>query len=108
MENRWNRHLEMAKIVRKWVADNGFEMFPEAGHESVTLSCVKNTRNIDIKALNKELSKRHHCVISSGYGDIKDTTFRIAHMADTTVQEIKDLLVWMEAIMAEMNAPVPA
>ena len=31
-------------------------------------------------------------LISNGYGDLKDKTFRIAHMADTTVEEIKFLL----------------
>lgn len=100
LENRWARHLEMARIVRKWAVDSGFEMLPEKGYESVTLSCIKNTKKIDVKALNGELSKRHHCIISNGYGDLKDLTFRIAHMADTTVAEIKQLLTWIDEIVA--------
>ena len=30
--------------------------------------------------------------ISNGYGDLKDKTFRIAHMADTQMEDIEELL----------------
>ena len=45
----------------------------------------------NIADLNKELGKRGF-VISNGYGDLKEKTFRIAHMADITVDEVKELL----------------
>jgi aspartate aminotransferase-like enzyme len=102
LENRWKRHLDMAAIVRKWAEDAGFGMFPEKGFESVTLSCINKPKSLDIKALNKELSKRHHCIISDGYGEIADTTFRIAHMADTTIPEIKELLSWIDEVIPAM------
>lgn len=90
LENRFTRHLEMAKIVREW-AQKYFEIFPEEGYISNTLTAVKNTRNIDVAALNKELGERGF-QISNGYGDLKDKTFRIAHMADCTIEDINDLL----------------
>jgi aspartate aminotransferase-like enzyme len=31
-------------------------------------------------------------MISNGYGDLKEKTFRIAHMADTTLDEVKELI----------------
>ena len=31
-------------------------------------------------------------VISNGYGSLKDKTFRIAHMGDTQLDDIKELL----------------
>lgn len=105
LENRWTRHKELAKLTHKWVKDSGMEMFPEKGFESVTLSCIKKPEGMDIKALNKELSKRHHCIISDGYGDIKEQTFRVAHMADTTLDEMKQLFKWIDAILAEQKVP---
>lgn len=99
LENRWARHKEMAKVVRNWAATNGFSLFPEKGFESVTLSCINNTKGIEISKLNKELSKRHHAIISNGYGDIKEKTFRIAHMADWQVSDIKQLLGWLDEII---------
>ena len=41
--------------------------------------------------LNKELGVRGF-QISNGYGDLKEKTFRIAHMADCTVKDINELL----------------
>jgi aspartate aminotransferase-like enzyme len=107
LENRWARHKEMAKIVRNWAVKQGFSLFPEQGYESVTLSCINNTKGIEISKLNKELSKRHHAIISNGYGDIKEKTFRIAHMADWQVTDIKELLGWLEEIIPDL-VPQPA
>jgi aspartate aminotransferase-like enzyme len=85
-ENRCARHLEMAKIVRKWAVDRGFELFPDAGYESHTLTCIKNTKEMSVSGLNDHL-KKYWVVISNGYGDLKEKTFRIAHMGDCTVTE---------------------
>ncbi|MCX7995302.1 MAG: alanine--glyoxylate aminotransferase family protein [candidate division WOR-3 bacterium] len=90
MENRYKRHLEMAKYVREW-AKKYFALFPEPGYESVTLTCVDNTRKITVADLNSELGKRGF-QISNGYGDLKEKTFRIAHMGDLTLDEIKELI----------------
>ena len=90
LKNRFNRHLEMAEIVREW-ARKYFEIFGDEGHLSNTVTTIKNTRGIDVSALNKELGIRGY-QISNGYGSLKDKTFRIAHMADCKVDELKDLL----------------
>lgn len=97
LENRWKRHLDMAKHCRAW-AEKNFAMFPDKGYESVTLSCIKNTRKADIKKLNEELGKRG-AVISDGYGKIKDSTFRIAHMADCRMEDLKQVLGWIDEIL---------
>lgn len=90
VENRIKRHGEMADVVRSW-AKKYFAIFPEPGYESNTLTVVKNTRGISVSDLNKELAKRGY-EIANGYGDNKDITFRIAHMADVTMDEVNDLL----------------
>lgn len=99
LENRWARHIELAKIVRAWAVKSGFAVFPEKGYESNTLTCITNTKGISIADLNKQLAKQHNCIISNGYGDLKEKTFRIAHMADVTVAEIKELLGWLDEII---------
>ncbi|MBU0509017.1 alanine--glyoxylate aminotransferase family protein [bacterium] len=102
LDNRWARHIEMAKIVRNWAVKSGFAVFPEKGYESNTLTCITNTKGISIADLNKTLAKQHSCIISNGYGDLKEKTFRIAHMADVTVAEIKELLGWLDEIIPTM------
>ena len=97
LENRFARHIEMAKVVREW-AEKYFEIFPDKNHLSNTLTTIKNTRGINVGELNKALGERGF-QISNGYGDLKEKTFRIAHMADCTVSEVEELLRAIEDIL---------
>jgi aspartate aminotransferase-like enzyme len=98
LENRFNRHLEMAEFTRDWAKRN-FELFPDEKYASVTLTTIKNTKGISVKDLNLELGKRGFA-ISNGYGNLKEKTFRIAHMADLTLEDVKELLQEIEDILS--------
>ena len=87
LENRYARHLEMAKYVRAW-AEKYFAVFSDKRYLSQTLTTITNTRGISVSDLNKELGKRGY-EISNGYGELKEKTFRIAHMADATMEGVK-------------------
>jgi aspartate aminotransferase-like enzyme len=97
IEARFERHANLARIVRKWARDH-FAIFSEEGYESPTLTCVANTRGISVADLNKELGKQH-AMISNGYGKLKEQAFRIAHMGDTQEWEIRGLLSTIERIL---------
>ncbi|MFX1251364.1 MAG: pyridoxal-phosphate-dependent aminotransferase family protein [Promethearchaeota archaeon] len=86
-----DRHEAMAKYTREWVKKRGFEMFPEASYESVTVSTIKNTLGKNIADLNKELGKRN-MQLSNGYGKLKEQTFRIGHMGNLSLANVKELL----------------
>jgi aspartate aminotransferase-like enzyme len=90
LENRWARHVEMAEIVREWARTN-FALYADARYLSNTVTNVENTRGISVAGLNEELGKRG-AVISNGYGDLKEKCFRIAHMGDLQVTDIRWLL----------------
>lgn len=97
LDNRFARHLEMAKFTREW-AKKYFELLPLEKYASNTLTTIKNTKNLDVAELNKKLGERGFA-ISNGYGNLKDKTFRIAHMADCTLPEIKEVLAVIEEIL---------
>lgn len=97
-ENRFRRHLEMAEYTRSW-AKRHFALFADEEYASVTLTTIKNTKGISVKDLNSELGKRGFA-ISNGYGDLKEKTFRIAHMADLTIDDVKELLVEIEDVLS--------
>jgi aspartate aminotransferase-like enzyme len=99
LENRFNRHQEMADYVRAWAKEH-FELFAEEKYASNALTTIKNTKGISVKELNRKLGERGYA-ISNGYGDLKEKTFRIAHMADTTLDEVKELLNVIEELMEE-------
>jgi len=97
MDKRFQRHNEMADEVRNWARRN-FALFADERYLSNTLTTISNNKGIDVGALNKELGARGY-QISNGYGKMKDKTFRIAHMGDCTVEEIKELLANIDDIL---------
>ncbi|MFH1240635.1 MAG: alanine--glyoxylate aminotransferase family protein [Candidatus Diapherotrites archaeon] len=96
-ENRFARHKKMANYVRGWVKNN-FEMFAELGYESLTVTTATNTKGISVADLNSKLGERGF-MISNGYGDLKEKTFRIAHMGDLQIADLKEVIENIEDIL---------
>lgn len=101
LEKRFARHREMADYVRSWAKEN-FALFAQEGYQSDTVTAIKNTKGISIVGLNEELSKRG-AMISNGYGKLKEQTFRIAHMGDLKLSDIKELLGWIDEIIVAQS-----
>lgn len=97
LENRFARHLEMAEYIRNW-ARKYFAVYGDQRYLSQTVTNVENTRSINIGDFNKELGKRG-AQISNGYGDLKDKCFRIGHMGDLTMADMKWLTEQMNDIL---------
>ena len=90
------RHKDMANCTQKWAKKN-FDLFPEKGYESITVSCVKNTLGKSVKELNEKLSEKGF-VIGNGYGKLKEETFRIGHMGEWNVTGIMEVLALIDNI----------
>ncbi len=102
IQNRYDRHAANNALVHAWVKEHGFELFPKPGYASVSLSCVKNTREIDLPKLNKILREEFKMVIDGGYGKLKGKTFRISNMGDETSATMKELLDNLTNIIARI------
>ncbi|MFC6614123.1 pyridoxal-phosphate-dependent aminotransferase family protein [Halopenitus salinus] len=90
-DERDRRHREMAEYTREWARDH-FDLFPEEGYESQTVSCIANTQDIDVAGTIETVSERHDMVFSNGYGSaLGEKTFRIGHMGEHTVESIRTL-----------------
>jgi predicted phosphoserine aminotransferase len=98
IESRFARHAKMAAAVQAW-AKKHFDIYPEKGYWSQTLTCIKNTREIDASAMIKSLVNDYNARIENGYGDLKGKTFRIAHMGDVQIDQIYGLLRAIETIV---------
>jgi aspartate aminotransferase-like enzyme len=81
------------------VQRSGFDFFAEEGFRSKTLTCVKNTRGIDVPKLARDLREKHHLVIDPGYGKIKGKTFRLSNMGDETEETVQHLLDCIDDIL---------
>lgn len=97
LDARFARHAQLADRVREWAAQN-FDLFAEQGYRSQTMTCVKNTRSIDMKALNTFL-KSKNMQLSDGYGKLSGKTFRIAHMGEIQMQDVDELLGSIDEFM---------
>jgi len=103
LNNRFKRHKEMAEYSRTWAIKQGFKMFSEEGYASDTISCFINTKDIDFNEIKTDMAKKGYS-IDSGYRKMnaklkeegKLPTFRIAHMGDLTLDEIKDMTSELE------------
>ena len=92
LEARYARHARTNALVHEWVRARGFDFFAEEGYRSVTLTCVRNSRQIDVAKLVRDLREKHHLVIDGGYGKIKGQTFRLSNMGDETDETVTHLL----------------
>jgi aspartate aminotransferase-like enzyme len=106
LEARFARHAKLAQMTRDWAARHDFTLFPDAGFESVTLTCVNNGakpggRVVDVAKLQK-LVKDQGFLIDGGYGKIKGTTFRISNMGDETEATMKQLFAAMDSAMKQL------
>ncbi|HEY2084016.1 MAG TPA: alanine--glyoxylate aminotransferase family protein [Verrucomicrobiae bacterium] len=106
LEARYARHAKLSQMTRDWAAKHGFTLFPDAGFESVTLTCVSNGarpggRTVDVAKLQK-LVKDQGFLIDGGYGKIKGTTFRISNMGDETEATMNELYAALDGAMKQL------
>jgi aspartate aminotransferase-like enzyme len=89
MDKRWQRHLQLRALSHEWVNERGFGFFASEGYRSPTVTCVDNTREVDVMAMAQFMDKKGF-VIDKGYGKIKSKTFRIGHMGDMQVPMLEE------------------
>jgi aspartate aminotransferase-like enzyme len=101
VEARWKRHTAMRERTLEWVdqmSGLGLAAYAPEGHRSPTITCISLPERIAGPDVVKGMKDRDW-VIGSGYGKLKDTTIRIGHMGDRTVDELDLLLRDLEEVV---------
>lgn len=98
---RWRRHLDMQQRTFEWVGEMrqrgvDIDVFAADGHRSPTVTCVATDEAQRVVA---ELRERGW-VIGGGYGKLEESTFRIGHMGDHTLDELEALLGVLTDVMS--------
>lgn len=106
LENRYARHKKLAEMTRDWAKGQGFELFPEPGYESVSLTCINagakpGGRVVDTAELQK-LVKESGILIDAGYGKLKGKAFRLSSMGDETEETMKELYAAVDKALAKL------
>ncbi|HSG82465.1 MAG TPA: alanine--glyoxylate aminotransferase family protein [Gemmatimonadota bacterium] len=104
LEARWARHAVMAERTWGWVDemrdhhDIPLSVLASAGRRSPSVTCVKLPDGLSGVAITRAMAERGF-TIASGYGALRDKTFRIGHMGDHTVDELEVLLQNLEDVI---------
>jgi predicted phosphoserine aminotransferase len=89
LANRYNRHQALAEYTRAWGQEH-FALFAQVGARSNTVTTITNTQEIDVPAMNQQLIAQG-MQLANGYGPLKNKTFRIGHMGETSMEELERL-----------------
>jgi aspartate aminotransferase-like enzyme len=92
---RWARHDAMRRAVEEWVDGSGgargYAYLPRAGRRSWTVSCLRVPSGVSGRAIVQRV-KAAGWTIGTGYGPLKESTLRIGHMGDHTVEGVQAVL----------------
>jgi predicted phosphoserine aminotransferase len=99
VEARWRRHEDMRRCTEDWCAARDLSYLPAEGRRSWTVSCLRVPAGREASQIVKGL-KQQGWTIGSGYGELKDSTIRIGHMGDHTVETLRELLARLEPLVA--------
>jgi len=95
LEARFQRHTAMSQKVYSWMESHDLKPYPADNCRSRTVATINNDKNWAIGDLNKFLMQKG-MRIANGYGAIKDVTFRIATMGETSLADVDALLSALE------------
>ena len=97
IEARWQRHADMAAQTHAWVQQlaqetgRPFRIFADEGYRSPTVTAIAVPDGVSAEAIVKGAAA-HGFVIGGGYGKLKQSTFRIGHMGDHTLDGLSNCL----------------
>jgi len=102
VENRWERHRKMAERTWEWVeAMNargvGLQILAPAGARSPTVTTIRLPEPFTGPKVAAGAAARGF-VVATGYGPLKESTFRIGHMGDHTMPRLEALLEALEDV----------
>ena len=91
LDNRWERHKKMAKLVRNWALNMGQSLYAEDTCQSDTVTSIINNMKWDIDNINEKLLLKGFRM-DRGYGELKGKVFRIPHMGNIYVEDLTEYL----------------
>ncbi|HEV2131044.1 MAG TPA: alanine--glyoxylate aminotransferase family protein [Longimicrobiaceae bacterium] len=103
IEARAERHWRMAERCWRWAeevgARRGLQVLAPEGRRSPTVTALTVPEDLPPRLLVGGLRERGY-TIGAGYGQLKESTIRIGHMGDHTVEELDALLDQLEEMLA--------
>lgn len=113
VQNRYERHTDMANMARVWAWEQGFDLLPDRKNASDTVSCFVNSREIDLAKLQAALWENEpvHYGFDAGHPKLAKIrratglpdTFRVAHMGDREPEKLEKYLETISSLLRSMD-----
>ena len=94
LDARYERHRKMRDITIERTSKFA-KLASDRDHASCTVSALQPVKSPD--AIRSEMKKRGF-TLGGGYGQWKETTFRIGHMGDITIDDLNAMLDELEEV----------
>jgi aspartate aminotransferase-like enzyme len=95
IERRWERHGAMLAATEEWIEASAkrsgreWKIIVEKGSRSPTVSTIALPQGLKGKEFVERVKSRG-VRVATGYGKLADSTFRIGHMGDHTVETMRN------------------
>jgi alanine-glyoxylate transaminase/serine-glyoxylate transaminase/serine-pyruvate transaminase len=102
LENRWRRHEQHHRALKRGLAAMGLDYSAQEGHQLWQLNAVNVPAGVDEAALRKRLLDDFNIEIGAGLGPLKGKVWRIGLMGETsTMANVRTFLAALGQILNE-------
>jgi aspartate aminotransferase-like enzyme len=108
IDRRWERHAQMRDATAAWLkravtrVDLEIDILAPEGHRSPTVTTITLPEGLKSADVVDAVARRGF-VIGSGYGKLKDSTIRIGHMGDHTLETLRPCLAECEDALRDVG-----
>ncbi len=102
IENRYERHIKVAKAMQAALEDLGFTVLAEKKHRAVTLSCVEYMDGIEDAEFRKVLGEEG-IVVAGGLGEFAGKSFRLGHMGNIDIHYLVSTISAIERTLYKVG-----
>jgi aspartate aminotransferase-like enzyme len=107
IERRWERHSVMQQATIEWVSGMAerrgvaLSVVADEGSRSPTVTAIALPSGLSSKDVREAISAKGYTV-GGGYGQLSDTTFRIGHTGDHTIDGLQRCLGACDTAITEL------
>ncbi len=104
LANVFARHEELGRLTRELAARMGLELlFPRLEKQSPTLTALHAPDGITPKSIRDAMRQRG-ILLAGGLGAYTGTSFRIGHLGDIRVADVRRTCTELAAVLAELSS----
>jgi aspartate aminotransferase-like enzyme len=98
LDSRFRRHADMARRTWEWARHAGLSILAPEDARSPSVTCLRLPPPLTGPEMARRVAERGF-VVGTGYGRLKEETFRIGHMGDQDLETLEPLLAACDAAL---------